>query len=91
VSDDTEAKIIRDYEKIKAKIVGGLDEYFSPEFINRIDRVVVFNPLDKTILKKIIILQLDRLQARLTDLGVKLAYDTKALNLILKETYNPEF
>lgn len=91
VSDDTEAKIIRDYEKIKTKIIGGLDEYFSPEFINRIDRVVVFNPLDKTILKKIIVLQLDRLESRLTDLGVILTYDTKALNLILKETYNPEF
>lgn len=91
VSDDTEAKIIRDYEKTKEKIVDGLDEYFSPEFLNRIDRVVVFNPLDKVILKKIIVLQLDILKERLRELGIVLEYDTKAISLILKETYNPEF
>ncbi len=91
VSSDAEAKIIRDYEKIKEKIIGSLDEYFSPEFLNRIDRVVVFNPLDKVILKKIIVLQLDILKARLMELGMTLAYDTKAITLILKETYNPEF
>jgi len=91
VSSDTEAKIIRDYEKIKEKITGSLDEYFSPEFLNRIDRVVVFNPLDKTILKKIIVLQLEILSKRLADLGITLEYDTKAISLILKETYNPEF
>ncbi|PJC56826.1 ATP-dependent Clp protease ATP-binding subunit ClpC [Candidatus Gracilibacteria bacterium CG_4_9_14_0_2_um_filter_38_7] len=91
VSSDTEAKIIRDYEKIKEKITGGLDEYFSPEFLNRIDRVVVFNPLDKSILKKIIVLQLEILSKRLADLDIALKYDTKAISLILKETYNPEF
>jgi ATP-dependent Clp protease ATP-binding subunit ClpC len=58
VNDDKEQKIIRDYEKIKEKVIGGLDEFFSPEFLNRIDRVVVFNPIDKNVLKKIIVLQL---------------------------------
>lgn len=91
VSSSDEEKIIRDYEKIKEKITSGLDEYFSPEFLNRIDRVVVFNPLDKAVLKKIVTLQLERLGKRLLDLGIVLTHDTKALNLILKETYNPEF
>jgi ATP-dependent Clp protease ATP-binding subunit ClpC len=91
VSSDTEAKIIRDYVKIKTKVIDGLDEYFSPEFLNRIDRVVVFNPLDKTILKKIIVLQLDILKTRLLEMNIHLVYDTKTVSLILKETYNPEF
>ncbi len=91
VSSDTEAKIIRDYEKIKEKITGSLDEYFSPEFLNRIDRVVVFNPLDKSLLKKIIVLQLEVLEKRLLELGITLEYDSKATAHILKETYNPEF
>jgi ATP-dependent Clp protease ATP-binding subunit ClpC len=91
VSSDAEAKIIRDYEKTKEKITGSLSEYFSPEFLNRIDRVVVFNPLDKTILKKIIVLQLEILKKRLSELNIVLEYDTKAISLILKETYNPEF
>lgn len=59
--------------------------------MNRIDRVVVFNPLDKAILKKIIILQLEILKKRLTELDISLEYDTKTAALILKETYNPEF
>ncbi|EKD29942.1 MAG: hypothetical protein ACD_78C00203G0001, partial [uncultured bacterium (gcode 4)] len=91
VTDDKEKKIIRDYEKIKEKVVGGLDEFFSPEFLNRIDRVVVFNPIDKTVLKKIIVLQLALLTKRLSELKIIFEYDAKALNLILKETYNPEF
>jgi ATP-dependent Clp protease ATP-binding subunit ClpC len=91
VSSDVEAKIIRDYEKIKEKITDSLDEYFSPEFLNRIDRVVVFNPLDKAVLRKIIVLQLDILKKRLVELGIDLQFDTKVVSLILKETYNPEF
>lgn len=91
VSDDKEARIIKDYEKIKEKVLASLDEYFAPEFINRIDKTSVFNPLDKGILRKIIILQLDDLWVRLKKLGIELKYDNKALNLILKDTYNPEY
>ncbi len=91
LSWDKEAKIIKDYEKIKEKVLWSLDEYFAPEFVNRIDKTIVFNPLDKDILKKIIILQLNELIERLKDLKISLEYDNKAVNLILKETYNPEY
>ena len=69
----------------------GLDEYFAPEFINRIDKTVVFNPLDKKAMGKIIKLQLENLKTRLVSVGIDLEYDTKAVNFIEKETYNPEF
>ncbi|HBA44719.1 TPA: hypothetical protein DEG21_05320 [Patescibacteria group bacterium] len=59
--------------------------------MNRIDKTIVFNPLDKNILKKIIVLQLAELNNRLKDLGLKIEYDVKALNFILKNTYNPEY
>lgn len=42
-----------------------LEEYFPPEFLNRIDKTVVFNPLDKKLLRKIIVLQLEDLSKRL--------------------------
>ena len=54
VSENEEEKIMQDYEKAKENIKNNLTDYFSPEFINRIDKVVVFNPLDKTDIKKII-------------------------------------
>ena len=47
VSESEEAKIIHDYAAIREKILGQLNEYFAPEFINRIDKIVTFNPLDK--------------------------------------------
>ncbi|MDD2565371.1 MAG: ATP-dependent Clp protease ATP-binding subunit [Candidatus Gracilibacteria bacterium] len=90
-SDNKEAKIIKDYEKIKEKVMLNLEEYFPPEFLNRIDKTIVFNPLDKKVLKKIIELNLADLASRLKELGHILEYDKKALDLINKETYNPEY
>jgi ATP-dependent Clp protease ATP-binding subunit ClpA len=98
VSDREEAKIIRDYEVTKEKILKQLSDFFAPEFLNRIDKTVVFSPLDKTIMKKIVGLQLDEFVYRLAHLSsvisgknLTLSYDTKAVNAILEATYNPEF
>jgi ATP-dependent Clp protease ATP-binding subunit ClpC len=91
LSDEKEAKIVRDYEKIKGKIIENLDEYFLPEFVNRIDKVLVFNALNQIILKKIVVLQLEALITRLSEHHIKLTYDAKALTHITKETYNPQY
>lgn len=90
-SEKEEEKVIRDYEKIKTKILGELDEYFAPEFINRIDKIVVFAPLDKGSLGKIIKIQLQKLVDRLAGVGVFLEYDTKVVSLIAKQTYDPAY
>lgn len=86
-----EEGIISDYANIREKVLKQLPEFFAPEFLNRIDKTIVFNPLDKKVLKNIIILHLEELIARLGLVGVNCAFDTKAVNLILKATYNPEF
>lgn len=90
-SDDKESKIIKDYEIIKEKVLSNLEEYFPPEFLNRIDKTIVFNPLDKKVLRKIIELNLADLWKRISDIWYKLAYDKKALDFINKSTYNPEY
>lgn len=86
-----EEKIFADYGEIREKVLKQLPDYFSPEFLNRIDKTIVFNPLDKKVLKNIVILQLDDLITRLAALSIAASYDTKAVNLILKSTYNPEY
>ncbi len=86
-----EESIIADYASIREKVLKQLPDFFAPEFLNRIDKTIVFNPLDKKILRNIIILQLDDLLSRLSPLGVTCTYDTKAVSLILKSTYNPEY
>jgi ATP-dependent Clp protease ATP-binding subunit ClpC len=91
VSEATKDRIIDDFEQIEGKVVKSLDEYFSPEFINRIDKVVVFHPLDTKVIKKIITLQLTELQKRLAGLGVTLEWGAPVVERILKDTYNPEF
>ena len=91
VSESEEKKIISDYEDIRARILKGLSDVFAPEFLNRIDKTIVFNPLDKKVLKSIVTLQFDDLVARLRNIGITLEYDSKAVNYIVAETYNPEY
>lgn len=91
ISEDEEQEVMEDFSIIKDKIEGELTEYFSPEFLNRIDKTIVFNPLDKTIIKKVAVLHLDRLKTRLEHIGIVFSYDTKSVNAIVSETYNPEF
>ncbi len=91
VTTTKEEKIMKDYEKAKQNIKDNLTDYFSPEFVNRIDKVVVFNPLDKKEIKKIVKLQVANLEKRLEAKSITLDYDTKILNFITKQVYNPQF
>lgn len=89
--DSEEEKIMKDFTKAKEKIIANLTDYFSPEFINRIDKVIVFNPLDKNIIKTIVKLQIENLKERLKEKKIELICDTKVIAHISKEVYNPEF
>jgi ATP-dependent Clp protease ATP-binding subunit ClpC len=91
VSEIKETKIMQDYSKEKENIKNSLTDYFSKEFVNRIDKVIVFNPLDKNNIKKIVSLQLQDLEERLKNKNISLKYSPKILNYITKIVYNPEF
>jgi ATP-dependent Clp protease ATP-binding subunit ClpC len=91
VSEEKEEKIMQDFTKAKENIKWSLTDYFSPEFVNRIDKVVVFNPLDKKNIKEIVILQIKNLKERLEEKCIELKYDTKVINFITKIVYNPDF
>lgn len=90
-SESEEEKIISDFDDIKNRVMKQLPEFFAPEFINRIDKTIVFRPLDKKILQKIILLQMDNLISRLKQIGIEMTFDKKAVSLILKETFTPEY
>src|SRR5207237_928046 len=57
----------RDFDEIRDAVMGVLRESFRPEFLNRVDEVVVFRPLTKDQLARIVDIQLRRLEARLAD------------------------
>lgn len=91
IKEKEETKIINDYNKAAETIKTNLSDYFSPEFINRIDKIIVFKPLDKNQIKKIVILWLKDLEERLEKKGYKIQYDTKIINFITKTVYNPDY
>jgi ATP-dependent Clp protease ATP-binding subunit ClpA len=90
-SSSQEEKILADYEEARERIKDSLTDYFSPEFVNRIDKVIVFNPLDKTAIKKIVKLRLENFTDRLESKGFTLEFDSKVITRISKDVYNPEF
>lgn len=91
VNETEEDKILSDYAKAAQNIKNNLTNYFSPEFINRIDKLIVFNPLNKTQIRKIVKLWLLNLEKRLKIKDLGLIYDIGILNYITKKVYNPEF
>ncbi|MBS9775108.1 ATP-dependent Clp protease ATP-binding subunit [Candidatus Gracilibacteria bacterium] len=91
IQEDKEQEILNDYTEAATKIKANLTDYFSPEMINRIDKVIVFNPLDKKEIRKIVLLGLQDLQTRLQKNNLSLEFDTKSVNFITKSVYNPEF
>lgn len=68
-----------------------LNKTFSPEFLNRLDEVITFNPLSKKDLERIILVELKPLQKRLSNLGYTLELDEQAINTLIKQAYTPDF
>jgi len=91
ISSSQEEKILTDYSEAREKILSSLTDYFSPEFVNRIDKVIVFNPLDKVAIKKIVKLWLEKFSRRLEEKSMALTYDSKVVTRIARDVYNPEF
>lgn len=91
ISENKKDEIKEDYKKASERIKWNLNEYFLPEMINRIDKIIVFNPLDKNNIKKIVVLWLKDLENRLAKKSFTIKYDTKIINFIAKEVYNPDF
>jgi len=78
-------------EDLRRQIQRILLEQFRPEFINRIDEIVIFNALGKTEIEKIVDLQLAHLRRLLTERKVELDLTGKARELLFREGYDPQF
>lgn len=83
-------KAEEDYSIIKKKVLNELKERFRPEFINRVDKLIVFRPLAKEDIKKIVKLQLAELNHRLKDLKIRLIFDQLTPNLIAEKSFSPQ-
>ena len=80
-----------DEDKMRNRVMEALKEHFLPEFLNRIDDVVIFHNLDRQQLRQIVRLQVERLQKQMADLGVVLKLTEAAMDEIVKEGYDPMY
>ncbi|MCM1564526.1 MAG: ATP-dependent chaperone ClpB [Dehalobacter sp.] len=78
-------------ELIRKTIEAELSRYFRPEFINRLDEIIIFDPLKKEDLVRIVEIQLDLLRNRLKERGLTLTLADKALHMLTEEGYDPIF
>lgn len=86
---DEKARLEKEYEQIKTGIMETLKTEFRPEFLNRIDKVVVFKPLGMDELKKITRLQISELQARLLEQNVQLKITPAVTRHIAEQSFDP--
>jgi ATP-dependent Clp protease ATP-binding subunit ClpA len=78
-------------DDVRARLMTNLRQAFRPEFLNRIDDIIVFNSLSKEHLGKIIDVQLKRLVKQLSGRGVKIEISGPAKDVLLKDGYDPNY
>ncbi len=81
----------KSFDEIEEMVREELKRYFRPEFINRIDSVVIFKPLKKEHVKQIVQLMINRLQERLKDKKLKLQISDAAKEYLANKGYDPAF
>ena len=87
----TEAVKLQETKNIRGTIEKSLKKAFSPEFLNRVDEIVIFNSLEKVDLKKIIDIELQTLIKRTNDLGYDIKISSKALNFLCEKGFDKKY
>ncbi|ENU87379.1 ATP-dependent chaperone ClpB [Acinetobacter sp. CIP 102129] len=78
-------------DEIRAVVMNAVSQHFRPEFINRIDEVVIFHPLQKDQIRAIADIQLERLRSRLNERDIGLTVDDTAFDLLIEAGFDPVY
>ncbi|MDO8444185.1 MAG: ATP-dependent Clp protease ATP-binding subunit [bacterium] len=79
------------YEMMRDNVIETVEKTFRPEFINRLDKIIVFSSLNKATVRKIVDLQLAELIKRLENKKIKLIVPVKVRNLIAEKSYSEDY
>ncbi|MFN0103999.1 MAG: ATP-dependent chaperone ClpB [Bryobacteraceae bacterium] len=79
------------YERMKRAVMEELRQGFRPEFLNRVDEIIVFHALSEEHLKEIVKIQLEGLRKRLADRNIALEFSDVALGWLVRNGYDPNF
>ncbi len=88
-NNDTSATT--EYDKVKARVMESLKEFFKPEFVNRLDEILIFDILKKEEIKQIVQLQLDIVAKRLLEKNIYLEVTEEAKEFISDKSYDPHY
>jgi ATP-dependent Clp protease ATP-binding subunit ClpB len=88
VTEDNKEQIV---EKTKVEVVNLLRQTIRPEFLNRIDEVIMFQPLMKKEIRGIIKIQLDSLRKQVLNNGIELQFSDYAIDYLAENGYDPQF
>ena len=77
------------YQKIEQDVKEAVEKHFKPEFINRLDKIIVFKPLQKKSIEKIVDLQLEEFKKRLIQNKYQVIFTKKVKNYLAKNGFNP--
>jgi ATP-dependent Clp protease ATP-binding subunit ClpC len=79
------------YEQMKERLKVAIEKYFRPEFLNRLDDVIVFHSLNKEDLKQIVDIELSKIRGRMSDRGLELVLTDEAKDYLIMKGYNPDY
>lgn len=88
INDTNHSNVV---EQMHREVLSLLKQSMRPEFLNRIDEIVVFNPLNREEIRTIVQLQLEGIARQLKSNGIELRYTEEALALLATMGYSPEF
>lgn len=80
-----------EYEDVKGKVMKALKDNFRPEFLNRLDDVIIFDILSESAVAKIVDIQLEIVRKRLEEKEIKLIINKDVITYLAKEGYNPQY
>jgi ATP-dependent Clp protease ATP-binding subunit ClpB len=78
----------KENEDIRSKIMSLLKDYFRPEFLNRIDEIIIFKPLSKEDIMKIVDIQLDRVKKQLEEKGLEVEFSSQIKEVLVEKGFD---
>jgi ATP-dependent Clp protease ATP-binding subunit ClpC len=88
---DAQADEQQKHKKLRDNVLAEVQRQFRPEFLNRVDELVVFNPLTESDLRRIVDLQLKEVLERIRSRGMSLELDDKAVRFLIKRGFNSDY
>lgn len=87
----TNANEMQEYSQVKARVMDSLKEYFKPEFLNRLDEILIFDVLTREEVKKIVCLQIEEIRQRLSEKEITFDVTDEAISHIAEKAFDPHF